>query len=290
MKSISSYITILALIALTFACESDFEPPHEITNKGGFVRFEGELADINYTIDLADASSIFQATIVAPGENVVSYDLSFTLVQPGKGELGPFPLKSVSSFPSDLTISASEVASAAGVDLADLGGGDRIDVLATVTNSDGLSFTQDNFNGDLVNPGQRGAMQYSVFFFCPWTQAEALAGTYLITRDDFVTTLDAERPIEVVAGPGENEITFIDLFSHPEAYDITVAVPDPSTAAAVVAKQPAWHCDNFGCGFGEGRVEGGGLFFSCSGFITLDLAHTVDAGSFGTFRLELLRQ
>ena len=289
MKFINLYFTLFAMSLLVISCESDFQPPHEVTGKGGFVRFDAELADINTTIDLADPNGMFTAPLAAPGGNVTSYDINFTLVQPGVGSFGPFNLKALNSFPATLTITPAEVAAAAGIDVSALGGGDRIDIEASVTNTDGVTFTSDDFTGDLFNPGQRQAMQYSVFFFCPFVVDEAV-GEYLIVRDDFATTLEPDRPITAVKGPGENEITFINLFSHPEMHDVVVRVDDPSTAAATVDKQAAWHCDNFGCPWGEGRVDGGGLFFSCSGFLTLDLEHTVDAGSFGTFRLELLKQ
>ncbi len=289
MKLKNFYIALFVLPLFVLSCESDFAPPHDITGKGGFVRFDAELSDINTTIDLGDPSGVFSAPLTAPGGNVRSYEINFTLVQPGKGSSGPFTLKTLTDFPTTLTIAPQEVATAAGVDLADLGGGDRIDIEASVTNEDGITFTSDDFTGDLFNPGQRQAMQYSVFFFCPFDVQEAV-GEYLIVRDDFGTTLDPDRLITAQAGPGENEITFINLFSHPEEYDVTVRVDDPSTAVARVDKQAAWHCDNFGCPYGEGRVEGGGLFFSCSGFLTLDLQNTVDAGSFGTFRLEMLKQ
>ncbi len=277
---------LFALSIFTIACESDFQPPHEITSKGGFVRFDQVL---NGSINPSDAASQYEAMLVAPGGNVTSYDINFTFVSASLGSIGPVYMKSVNSFPSNLTITIDEIASAAGIKKEDINPGDRVDIEATVTNSDGLIFTSADFTGDLFNPGERQAMQYSVFFLCPWNESEAV-GKYLIVRDDFETTLDIAREIEAVAGPGENEITFKNLFSHPEGYDVTVAVPDPSTAVATVAKQAAWHCDNFGCPYGEGRVEGGGLFFSCSGFLTLTLSHTVDAGGFGDFALDLQKQ
>ena len=41
--------------------------------------------------------------------------------------------------------------------------------------------------------------------------------------------------------------------------------------------------------YGEATIEGGGFYFSCTGFITLDLEHVVGAGSFGTHKLELTK-
>nr|MBX2874404.1 hypothetical protein [Saprospiraceae bacterium] len=61
--------------------------------------------------------------------------------------------------------------------LADLKG--RLDFNAEVTREDGTVFTFDDFTGDLNNPGQRQAMQFSVSLVCP----SDLAGTF-----DYVQT------------------------------------------------------------------------------------------------------
>ncbi len=128
--------------------------------------------------------------------------------------------------------------------------------------------------------------QFSTFVGCVFNRDEAL-GTYQLTREDIGVTLDPTRLIQVVAGPGPNDVVLVDLFSHPEAYDVVVSVPTPGNAVAQVAKQPAWNSGNLGLAFGEARVEGAGLFFSCAGQLSLTLEHTVDAGSFGSFVLAL---
>ncbi len=286
MKSMNKSIIIFFVGLLVISCESDFAPPHDNVPFGGFVRFEESIA--SGTIDIADPSAKFEATLVAPSANVSNYELAVTVVK-ADTTIGPAMLKSVTSFPSALEILPSEIASAVNMQVTDLKPGDRIDLAATVTRLDGQEFTASDFTGDLLNPGQRQAMQFSIFLVCAFNASDAV-GQYLIVTDPFVTSLDFERPIEAVAGPGENQITFINMFSHPEAYDIVVTVDDPAAGSASVSKQPAWHCDNFGCPWGEGRVEGAGLFFSCTGFLTLDLTHTVDAGSFGTFKMELQKQ
>ncbi len=131
------------------------------------------------------------------------------------------------------------------------------------------------------------AYRLTTFFSCPFN-AENAAGTYTITRDDFQTSV-GDLEFEVVAGPGDNQITLINPFDHvnpvtgEQDYDVIVTV-DPATAAATVTQQAAWHCNNFGCGFGVGSVDGTVFVFSCSGTITLNLRHTVAAGSFGINR------
>lgn len=199
----------------------------------------------------------------------------------------------------DLTFTTQELGAAAGIAVQDMGAGDRLDIYNFTTLEDGrvypsdVQLEPDNSVSNVTPNIQNSAISTSfttklVFFIsCPFN-ADAAVGEYLITRDDFETSLDYDRPIQVVK-ESETEVTFINLFSHPEMYDVTVSV-NLASGVATVARQPAWHCDNFGCGFGEGRVDGGGFFFSCTGFVTLDLRHTVDAGSFGVFKLELQKQ
>lgn len=209
------------------------------------------------------------------------------------------------NFPSNGSITRAftlaEIAGALGKSTSDFSPGDFINIFPVVTQTSGVvypdtilegtSFETVNVEVGVLNSPATSSFTSQLAFAvaCPFLASEATSGPYLITRDDFVTTIDPARPIELVEGPGENQVTFLNLFSHPEGYDVTVTV-DPETGAATVAQQEAWHCDNFGCGFGVGSVQGGGFFFSCSGFLTLDLTHTVAAGSFGTFKLELQRQ
>ena len=201
----------------------------------------------------------------------------------------------------DVVITTQEISEVVGIPVAEMGAGDKITLLNFTTLMDGRTYpdqivvtgpnaqTINNTTPNILNSAATTSFtsQIVVFIACPF-EADAAVGEYLITRDDFATTLDPTRPIEAQK-IDDQTIRFVNLFSHPEMYDVDVIV-NLASGAATVAKQPAWHCDNFGCGYGEGRVEGTGFFFSCTGFVTLDLKHTVDLGSFGTFRLEMQKQ
>jgi hypothetical protein len=200
---------------------------------------------------------------------------------------------------STVSIKLSEFASAVGFTVDELAGGDIFNIYNQVSMNDGRVYPDTIQLGDneFVNVENSfftaagstsftGTIAFPVL--CPFVPSEA-AGTYTVTRDDFETYLDPNYEPEVIAGPGPNQVTFINLFGHPEGYDVIVDV-DPVTDVATVHKQVAWHADNFGVPFGEGSIEGGGFYFSCTGFITVDLQHTVDAGSFGTFKLELTKK
>lgn len=200
---------------------------------------------------------------------------------------------------NNLEFTTTEISQAVGIPVAEMGAGDRIDFLNFTFLEDGRIYPNNiqlndstsvsNVTPNVANSALTTNFTTKLIFFisCPF-DADAAVGQYLITRDDFGTTLDITRPIEAVK-VSPTQIEFINMFTHPEMYDVTVSV-NLASGVATVARQPAWHCDNFGCGFGEGRVNGTGFFFSCTGFVTLDLQHTVDAGSFGTFKLELQKQ
>lgn len=177
MKIIQSLLTIMALSLVFTSCESDFVPPHEAVPKGGFVRFDSEVESISFVMDLTKESNpVFSAPIMAPSNNVSAYELSFNLVST-KGVAGPFVIANITTLPTTVSFTAEEVAQAASIDLADLKG--RLDFKAKVTREDGTIFTFDDFTGDLNNPGQRQAMQFSISLVCP----SDLAGTF-----DYVST------------------------------------------------------------------------------------------------------
>lgn len=214
-----------------------------------------------------------------------------------------------------LNFSTQDIADAvSGLSLSDMGAGDKIDIINVTTLDDGRVYPDTSIpagtqisdnNGDgvpdttflslntniapSISAGAEASFTTMLTYFiaCPFNVADAV-GEYLITRDDFETSLDYDTPIQAVE-VDENTVRFENLFMHPEMFDVSIDV-DLASGQATVIRQPAWHCDNFGCGFGEGRVDGGGFFLSCVGFVTLDLTHTVDAGSFGTFKLELQKQ
>ena len=116
--------------------------------------------------------------------------------------------------------------------------------------------------------------------FCPYVQ-DNFTGTYSFTS----TAFGATYPVEVVAGGAENEVVVQNMYE--DGFNITIQLDDsdPSNFTASVTKQDAWVSSQYG----QARVEGGGTFNACENTITLDLEHTVDAGSFGTFRETLVK-
>ena len=197
-----------------------------------------------------------------------------------------------------MPVKLSEFAAAVGLTVSELGGGDIFTIHNEVIMNDGRVYPDSLELGDnkFVNVENSfftaaNSTSYtttlSFAVLCPFVASEA-AGTYEVTRDDAGVFL-ADHDPEVVAGPGPNQVTFKNLFAHPESYDVIVDV-NPVTDVATVRKQVAWNTDNIGFGLGEASVEGEGLYFSCTGFVTLDLQHTVPGIDFGTYKLEMTKK
>lgn len=134
---------------------------------------------------------------------------------------------------------------------------------------------------------------YTYYVGCPFDPEEA-AGTYEIVKDNWWEQYYQPellgQTVEVVAGPGANQITIIDPFKHDELfgtgpYDIVVTVDPLTVIVADISRQTVMNFENpgYGWGYGDGFVEGQGLALSCIGVIDLRWELTVAAGSFGTF-------
>tara|TARA_B110000967_G_scaffold150233_1_gene154056 strand:+ start:5099 stop:5746 length:648 start_codon:yes stop_codon:yes gene_type:complete len=205
----------------------------------------------------------------------------------------------ITSFPPTVTITAQDFATALGVEIGNIGFGDSFKFRGTATNNQGtvynyerLAFDEDTLtltggnNSDdyLDQAGYRNAFIFEFSIACPGYDSSTVAGTYLITVDDFEGIID-DGVFDIIEGPGVNQFTMINFYGHPEMYNVIIDI-DPNTGDINVERQAAWHCDNFGCGFGEGRVDGVGLAFTCVGALTFNLEHTVDAGSFGSYALK----
>lgn len=291
MKRIIYSLLIFTTAFIFTSCEDEDKDPFMLAliEDGAFVRFD-DIASSSIT-----PTANYQATLVAPSNNVASYDLTVSHFN-GETATEFKPLLSLNSFPATLDISLGDVASALGISPDAIQPGDRIDFVATVTGTDGTVFksrpADESDLGDDVfgNPGERQAFEFTSFVVCGGFSPSEAAGTYVITRDDFGVTFPGDDlTFEVVAGPGENQITLIDPFGYPQAWDVVVTV-DLETETATVEQQTAWDSGAFGLPYGIGTVDGDGLAFSCSGFITLGLNYRVAAGSFGLATIEFTKQ
>jgi len=278
MKKSIIYSLMLAVCGvLITSCENDFDnaianpDASDVASLAAMVRFEEPVLGVTLTPAIS-----FTGMLVDPGDNVSAYDLRVSL-----DGTNFTPFASVTTFPSELTVTLAATEAALGQSLAP---GTSIVFNAIITREDGQQFTTDNLTGDTFNQGQRQAMTFTAFVSCPFVAAEA-AGTYDVTNDAIGfqlgasfdatasgTTLSMEDPM----GYGLGDVVNIEV--------------DGDTGAATVATQEAWDSDALNLGFGRGSIDGAGFVFSCAGIITLDLDFTVAAGSFGTGNWSALKQ
>jgi len=286
---------LLSMLVFSFAfvaCEDEdkeaFNFHSQSENLAPYVRVINNSPIIDAT---ALATAGFEGVVSAPANNVASWDLSVTKV-PGNATASP--LASITSFPSDVNITGAEIAAALGISIADMAAGDQLVFTATSTGTDGTTLSFAELAGDLSGqPEQRQAYNFSSFLGCPAFTAADLVGMWAITTDGFGGMCIDDCVFEIVTGPGENQVTFLDMFDHPALgggqYDVILDF-DPATGNASIATQPAWDSGQLGYGYGQGFADGSGFAFACADLITMTLRYTVGLGSFGQYAFVAQKQ
>ncbi len=290
MKNIYKFLFLAVLIVSVSACEDIDKDPIPVNGTdgpfGSFIRLNLSTAAVLDVTNIDGTS--FGGTLVAPSNNVASYDLKVRRVS--NGEVSDYePFFSTTTFPAEMLATPAALAAVFGVTSADLIPGDRFDFEATTVGTDGTVVTFDNFGPNLQGgPGQAQGYRFVTFLSCPFIQADAV-GTYAITSTDAVGFADpGKTTFDVTSGPGDN-ITMVDPFGNllpgdaADRYDVVINV-NAGSGQAAVASQRAYdsgHPVFGGTPYGIGEVNGGGFVFSCAGAIVLNLQFTVAAGSFG---------
>lgn len=186
MKNFNKFILGILAVSLAFvSCEDDDKDPLSVhtndANKSPYVR-----ALVNQNIYLVEEipNAMFEATIEVPVDNVASYDLAFSLIS-GSGEYDTIPLTTITSFPTDISYSYSELAGLLGLTAADIAGGDIFNFIGTSTGNDGRVFVADNFSGNVTaQPAQFNGFTFTVLVDCaPITDVET-AGTWSVDMQD----------------------------------------------------------------------------------------------------------
>lgn len=289
--------------AIFLSCSDDSKDPGPFQyDDGGFIRFQDNPKFALNVTDLNSQDAIFKSTLIDPIGNADLYELYLSAIISGV-EYDSVLFKSIEEFPAEFNISPSDLASALGLDVSDLGGGDVFFFDGQVTTDDGRVYAADpapnyddeeGYNGGLTSvtlieePGYRDAFQFTINYVCPFNQANS-AGSYEITNDGFEGAFDTD--FEVIAGPGANQITMVNPYGHPELpgedYQIVITV-DEASGVASVALQGAMDSGVFGLPYGLISVstQGPSFVFSCNGTIDLTLGFFIpDGRTFGNYKL-----
>ena len=149
MKNISKFIVVLLLITAFTSCEDESTNPLPEPVQIGLVRAE-VILPTNSIINLAiEDDNLMEISITSPQGNVDSYTLM------GKAKIGGVwseyvDLKTITEFPSSITISAAEILAA--FDEGAITHGTQFKVLGTSV-SEGITVNTDNVVGSGFDPG-----------------------------------------------------------------------------------------------------------------------------------------
>ncbi len=305
MKRLINFLPVIAIFTLLLhSCEDNETSPLSVPADGVFVTVD----IINPVIDVTDiANSSYSGTLKDPVGNVASHTFSVRKVT-GTSATDYADVYTTTSFPSDFSLKASDIFTALGLNVSDVLPGDRFDFVGTSVGVNGSITTYNSLNADLkAETGQKQAYRLTTYISCPFVSAEAV-GTWLITDDPFDASILGDigqaETFEVVAGPGANQVTFIDVFGHarfnnlpsPGTFDVVVDI-DPGSGIVTVNEkyddefQYAWDPANYGLPYSLAWLKNGsGFLFSCAGAFTVDWTHDVTIGTYGSRHFEAQKQ
>src|SRR5690606_38513243 len=155
-----------------------------------------------------------------------------------------------------------------------------------------LNITSAESNDNIVINDKTKSARITLSYACPFDTAN-YEGTWIATTDEFGIYIGPTLPFEIVAGPGENQITLKNPAGHPEDYDLIIDV-NPANGNLTIARQPFLNYNNFGATqYGELRIEGTGTSGpaagECFGQFSFNTGYFVDAGTFGEFGMSFVR-
>lgn len=193
---------ILVVLALGIvSCEDDEKNKFNIISgsEGAFVRFAEPFPSVVDVSSLDQLAAVSITTVIeSPDNNVVRYSMSVGATISGE-TMDPMPLgNEITSFPTSLTITMDEIASALGIATSDIGFGDTFDFVGTAVNEAGTIYTSErqrfdqdtkevtggNNSADLLDEdGYRNAFEFGFAIPCP-AEAGDFAGDWTFEMID----------------------------------------------------------------------------------------------------------
>ncbi len=280
---VKSIVALLVVFGLN-ACQDDGIPMFDTTNGRAIAGFNGNNATPKIIFNpSADTENIITVGVSTKSSSDRTVQLSIvdsiTTLDPSFYKISTLtPVIKAGDFTTDIIVTTISGSTLPG-------------------SSDVIGLSLNSVEGAEILSESEADLLIGLSVKCPSTDIASIPGTYKIITDDFGTSVGDDQ-FEMIAGPGDNQVTMVNPFDQPnpdaggeQNYMVTIDI-DPETGVAKVSKQAAWHYSNFAASpdYGEGRVEGGGLALTCIGQIQLTLENTVDAGSFGSYELIVEKQ
>ncbi len=186
MKIRINSIVSLLLIASTFVgCEDESKNPLNLleadTSKAPYVRI---IVDETVVAAGDIATSSFNGKVDALDKNVASWELSVTRESGGVSS-DTIPLITLTSFPNEISIPYTDIATALGISIDEISGGDFIRFLGKSVGTDGSVFEYDNFTGSITGQiEQRQAYNFIVLVKCSPITDATITGNWIVEMQD----------------------------------------------------------------------------------------------------------
>ena len=198
-KTTSYFVLLIAVLGvLISSCEDDDKNYFNDFEEGAFVNFATPFPTVVNIATLEEAATISISNILmAPDGNVASYSMQVS-ANVGGEDYGPVPFgEIVTSFPYDLNITMSALASALGFDIAEVGFADTFNFIGTAVSNQGVVYTggdpqriEDgqvkggNNSPDLLDElGYRNAFEFAFAIPCP-PNNNPISGEWIIDMID----------------------------------------------------------------------------------------------------------
>ena len=215
---VAVFITLVALVSCKDDDKTVFNLNVPAENKAAYVR----LTDISALEAVGDLpSNSLTATFDDPEGNVLSHE-AFVVFQRGGTNLSDtVSIAQMTSFPTSIEISFTDLAMMAGIDISDIAGGDFIRILGESTREDGRVFDASNFSGNVLGTAaQRQSYNFIIQVECSPITDVNVAGTWLIDIfDSFGDGWDGARLVFTVNGD-DTSYTITDGFEGNFSQDV----------------------------------------------------------------------
>lgn len=290
LRNFNLWAITFLLITATSSCRDDsLDITNSLSKKGGFVRFESQnppstvgvnqISDLNYSFTVIDAN-----------KNVETYDLKI-YANLGGTVTDTMNIETVTTFPTTFNFDANDLASHLGIEVSEINFGDSVFFVGTTTTEDGTVYTAEELDYDdlddenletfsisgggmspdlLSEEGYKQALAFSFIILCPDAEIAELTGTYDVTNHRFDAFFPSQGTTrEVIAGPGENQITIIGgALPVDGADDLVLDINLVTSEVSYGGEAGKIHFNTFGPGT-YGAVSG--LVFSCVGVIDITI-------------------
>lgn len=209
MKKYLLIVISLTLMIFT-SCEDSDKNPLVQGNVAPFVKFEVSNAQLN----LADPESALSGTFFSEVPDLIASHEIFVGVDDGVNSPIFASLQVITELPFEFSTTLNEISSAIGIDPATVLPGNVIIFEAITTSVDGITVGVDDVtvNGETVSVAQQQGYTFNGVAICPPFDISEITGTYTVLENGLAPGLgltDPDPVREIIAGPGDNQITIV---------------------------------------------------------------------------------